>query len=85
MGVIAMCCACSLLLHPALTFALGWSGGLDDAGLRSAVVTAAMPPGVNAFIFATMYRRAERVAASAVLIATTASILTSWMWLALLP
>nr|WP_256449507.1 AEC family transporter [Paracoccus sp. Z118] len=85
MGVIAMCCACSLLLHPALTYAFGHFGGLDTTGLRSAVVTAAMPPGVNAYLFAQMYGNAQRVAASSVLIGTIASIVTAWLWLGLLP
>ena len=53
--------------------------------LRSAVVTAAMAPGVNAYLFANMYGAARRVAASSVLIATAASVLTVWGWLALLP
>jgi malonate transporter len=40
---------------------------------------------VNAYLFADMYGRARRVAASAVLIATGLTILTAWGWLALLP
>ncbi len=43
-----------------------------------------MAPGFNAYLFANMYGRAKRVAASSVLIATGASILSVWMWLALL-
>ncbi|WP_366942764.1 AEC family transporter [uncultured Paracoccus sp.] len=84
-GVIAMCCAVSLLLHPTLTMAIGSLGGLDTASIRSAVVTAAMPPGVNAFLFASMYQSAQRVAASTVLISTLLSVLSSAMWLDLLP
>lgn len=84
-GAIAMACACALLLHPLVTWSLGGLVGLDTAGMRSAVVTAAMPPGVNAYLFASMYASAQRVAASSVLIATALSILTVWMWLGLLP
>lgn len=84
-GAIAMACACALLLHPLLTFSLGNLAGLDAAGMRSAVVTAAMPPGVNAYLFASMYGAAQRVAASSVLIATALSILTAWFWLGMLP
>jgi len=47
-------------------------------------MTAAMPPGINAYIFAALYGRAMRVAASTVLVATAASVLTAWVWLALL-
>lgn len=83
--VIAMVCAISLLLHPAITMALGTFGALGTDGMRSAVLTAAMAPGVNAYIFANMYGRATRVAASSVLFATTLSVLTAWFWLGLLP
>ncbi|MGR3485252.1 MAG: AEC family transporter [Paracoccaceae bacterium] len=77
--------AISLGLHPAITYGLGTAWGLSDAALRSAVVTAAMAPGVNAYIFADIYDRGRRVAASAVLLATLASVLTVPAWLAVLP
>jgi malonate transporter len=86
MKAIAFVTTVSLIVHPAVVYALGvWGFGLDVAGLRSAVVTAAMAPGVNAYLFANMYGTARRVAASSVLIATAASILTVWAWLAILP
>nr|WP_252733598.1 AEC family transporter [Paracoccus marinaquae] len=85
MATIAMCCACSLLVHPGIAFGLGHLLGLDTAGMRSSVMTAAMAPGVNAYLFANIYGAARRVAASSVLIATAASVFTVWMWLALLP
>lgn len=80
-GIIATCCAASLILHPAVTFGLGRLVGLDMAGMRSAVMTAAMAPGINAYIFAHMYGTARRVAASSVLLATAASVLTIGIWL----
>lgn len=75
--------ALSLLLQPALAYGLGRWVGLDLGPLRSAVVTAAMAPGVNAYLFAAMYGRAMRVAASAVLLGTALSLLTGtfWLWL----
>lgn len=83
---IAMVCAISLVLHPAITYALGrFVFALDTAALRSSVLTAAMAPGVNAYLFAALYGVAMRVAASSVLLATAASILTIWGWLHLLP
>ena len=82
---IALICGCSLILHPSLTYGLGLAFGLESGGLRSAVVTAAMAPGVNAYLFANLYQAAIRSAASAVLIATALSILTIWGWLAILP
>lgn len=79
-------CFCSLVLHPSVTWTLGrFVFDLPVPSLRSATVTAAMPPGVNAYLFAHMYGVAKRVTASAVLVATALSILTAWVWLQLLP
>ncbi len=83
--VILFVCALSLLLHPAITYAMANATDLPQAGMRSAVLTSAMAPGVNVYIFASMYQRALRVAASSVLIATALSIFTAWFWLTLLP
>ena len=83
---IAMVTGLSLLVHPAIAYGLGhFLFQLPDAGLRSAIVTAAMAPGVNAYLFANMYGAAQRVAASSVLVATAGSILTISLWLAILP
>ena len=82
--VIAMICTISLLIHPAITFALGTALSVPAETFRPGVLTAAMAPGVNAYIFANMYGRARRVAASSVLVATAASVLTAWMWLIVL-
>ena len=83
---IAMVCAISLVLHPGITWALGrYPLGLSTDQLRSAVLTAAMAPGVNAYLFADLYGVGKRVAASAVLLATAASIVTIWFWLQILP
>lgn len=75
----------SLILHPAMTWALGKATGLSTAEFRSAVLTAAMAPGVNTYIFANMYGVAKRVAATSVLLATAISVVTVWVWLAILP
>jgi malonate transporter len=84
MKAIAMVCVFSLLVHPTITWTTGSALQLDQDLFRSAVLTAAMAPGFNAYIFANMYGRARRVAASAVLIATASSILTVWFWLAVI-
>ena len=82
---IAWVTAVSLIVHPAITFSFGkWVFMLDQAQFRAAVLTAAMAPGINAYLFATMYGAAMRVAASTVLIATALSIFSIWVWLALL-
>ncbi|MEP5728507.1 MAG: AEC family transporter [Sulfitobacter sp.] len=84
MKAIAMVCLISLMVHPALTFGLGSAMELDQDFFRSAVMTSAMAPGVNAYIFANMYGRARRVAASAVLIATGSSVFTVWFWISVI-
>ena len=85
MRAILYVCAVSLVAHPAIAYGLGRVLSLPVDGLRAAVVTAAMAPGVNAYIFANMYGHAKRVAASSVLIATGLTVLTAWGWLQVLP
>ena len=86
MKTIAMVCALSILVHPAITYCLSrWVFDLNITQMRSAVVTSSMAPGVNAYLFAHLYGVAKRVNASAVLIATSLSILTIWGWLHVLP
>ena len=83
-GVIAMICGISLIVHPAIAWGLGQTaGGLNQEQLRAAVVTAAMAPGVNTYIFADMYGAARRVVASSILIGTALTVLTAsaWIWL----
>lgn len=85
-NAIVFVAAVSLILHPGLTYLLGrYAFSLDQAHLRSAVMTAAMAPGVNTYLFANMYGAARRVAASAVLLGTATSIVTIWLWLSILP
>ena len=84
-ATIAFVCAVSLIVHPGIVYGLVRLTGLGVDGLRSAVLTAAMAPGVNAYIFANLYGVAKRVAASSVLVATAGSVVTVWAWLAVLP
>ncbi|KHA51782.1 AEC family transporter [Sulfitobacter geojensis] len=84
MKAIAMVCGLSLLVHPAIAWSMGSVLALDKEQFRAAVLTGAMAPGFNAYIFANMYGRARRIAASAVLIATGSSILSVWFWLSVL-
>ena len=81
---IGYVCCVSLVLHPSLVWLFGTATALPQDLFRSGVLNAAMAPGFNAYIFANMYGRAKRVAASSVLIGTGASILTVWLWLSLL-
>jgi len=82
--VVAMICGITLLVQPAIMWGLGRLAALPPDAFRSAVITAAVAPGVNAYVFATIYGRAKRVAASAVLLTTTGAIVTVWFWLTLL-
>ena len=77
--------AVTLVLRPAVTWGIGASLNLSTEAFRSAVLTAAMAPGANAYIFANLYGTAKRVAASSVLIATAVSVVTVWAWILLLP
>ncbi len=84
--IVAMVVVLALILHPALTYGLGTRVfSLPVAELRSATVTGAMAPGINAYLFANMYGVGKRVAATSLLIGTALSILTVWFWLQILP
>lgn len=82
MATILFVVSLSLIAHPAMAWALGRMVDLPEETFRSVVVTAAMAPGANAYIFSSMYQRAQRVAASAVLVGTALSIVTAagWLW-----
>tara|TARA_A100001234_G_scaffold12403_1_gene10157 strand:+ start:105 stop:1034 length:930 start_codon:yes stop_codon:yes gene_type:complete len=84
-GPITMVCLVSLLLHPVIVWITGLTSGLTDMQMRSAVITAAMAPGINTYVFANIYGRAKRVASTGVLLSTAFSIGTVWVWLSLLP
>jgi predicted permease len=71
----------SLLIHPAWVWFTGTTVALSPEALRAAVVTAAMAPGVNAYLFASMTGRAMRISGSAVLLGTAVSVLTIPVWL----
>ncbi|MEL6202582.1 MAG: AEC family transporter [Pseudomonadota bacterium] len=75
----------SLLIHPLITFILAhYMFNLEPIMTLAAVTIAAMPPGVNIYIFASMYKRADDVAASAFLLSTMLSVVTITLWLWLL-
>ena len=82
--IIAMVCCISLLVHPTLVYVFGGFTNLSQSATRSMVLTSAMAPGINAYLFADMYGRAKRVAATSVLIATAVTAITAWGWLQVL-
>ena len=79
--VILMVCGISLLIHPAIVWGMGRWLGLNAEQFRAAIITSAVAPGINAYLFADMYGRARRVAASSVLISTALAMFTVWGWL----
>jgi malonate transporter len=75
----------SLVVHPTIAYVLSAHVfGLPAEFVRGAVVTAAMAPGVNTYVFASLYARGQAQAASAILLATAVSVLTVSAWLAIL-
>jgi malonate transporter len=77
-----MVAALSLILHPAIAFTLSHIVfQLPPDAVRAAVTLAAMPPGMNIYLFAVMYDRAVNLAASAFLLATMLSIATVSFWI----
>lgn len=85
-GLIVAVTLASLILHPSIAYGLGrFAFDLGTDALRSATLCAAMAPGVNAYVFANLFGVGRRVAASSVLVATAASVVTIWGWLHILP
>lgn len=84
-GEALMVSVFSLVVHPALAWVLaGPVLGLETQFVKAAVILAAMPAGINGYIFATLYGRAVGTAASSALLATALSVLTVTGWLAFL-
>ena len=72
----------SLFIQPLLTVYFGKNiFTISEEELKSAVITAAMAPGVNAFIFSNMYKRSIEIAASSVILCTAISIFSSAFWI----
>ena len=82
--VIAWIGVLGLIVHPAVTWILSHIVfELNASLIQGAVITAAMAPGVNAYIFSNLYGRAKRVVASSVLLGTAFSIATGSAWIAI--
>jgi malonate transporter len=79
--IVLYICTISLLVHPSLVWLTGRYFDLSKTDFQSAILTAAMAPGINTYIFANMYGSARRIAASAVLIGTALTIFTASFWL----
>jgi len=84
LGEAGTVAAVSLLLQPALTLLIATQLGLPDAIVNSVVLMAAVAPGLNAYLFASMYNRALGAAASSVLLSTLLSVFSVSAWLLVL-
>ncbi|MCB1351740.1 MAG: AEC family transporter [Rhodobacteraceae bacterium] len=81
-GESAMIAGLSIIVHPAISWALGsMVFDLSEPFMRSLVVTAAMAPGVNSYVFAMQYARGQAQAAGAVLLGTAVSVVTASAWI----
>lgn len=82
-GEAASISAMSLLLHPGISYVVCRLLGVPDHLTDAAVLMAAMAPGINSYLFASMYDRGQGTAASTVLLGTGVSILSvsAWLWL----
>lgn len=84
-GQAALMSGFKLVVHPLIAWVLMVPVlGVDPALARYGVVLAAMPAGINAYIFATFYNRSVDVAANTILISTVLSVFTISIWLLLL-
>lgn len=85
LGESLMIAVLSLGLHPAIAYTLShFVFGLPPEFVRAAVVTAAMAPGVNTYVFASLYNRAQAQAASSIVLCTGLLVVTAAFWLSVL-
>ena len=74
----------SLVVMPLCVWLFARQAGLPPLWLKGAVLTAAAPAGVNAYLFATYFKAGEKLAATTILISTIASVVTLSVWLTIL-
>ncbi|MFK5978188.1 MAG: AEC family transporter [Rhizobiaceae bacterium] len=84
-GETSMITAVSLILHPTLVLLIThFILDLPKIYVQASVIISAMPPGINGYIFASLYNRAVSVAASSLVMANVFSVITITGWLLLL-
>lgn len=74
----------TLIVQPAIALLLGQLLQLPESITRSIVLMAAVAPGLNAYLFASMYNRGLDAAASSVLLSTILSVFSVSAWLLIL-
>ena len=74
-----------LLIHPAITYILAfYVFRLPPVWAGSVVLFAAMPAGINVYLFAARYGEGQSVAASTILLSTALAVVTTALWLRIL-
>jgi len=72
----------ALVVHPAIAlFMCIYVFGVEGIFLQAAVVLAAMPPGMNIYIFASIYDRALNLSASVLVIANALAVFSIPVWI----
>ena len=74
----------TLIVQPAITWTVSDQLAVGTDVTRTLVMMAAVPPGLNVYLFAVMYQRAQDVAASTVLLTTLLSVFSISAWLLVL-
>ena len=81
-GLTLTVCALKLLAHPAAVFVLAFKVfAMPPVWAGVAVLFAAMPCGINAFLFADRYKTGVGVASSAIALSTGLSVFSVLFWL----
>ena len=84
-GETAMVLTLRLIIHPCIALLMATQVfNLSTATTQVIVLTAAMSPGINTYVFANMYNRAKATAASGVLLGTLGAVVSVPIWLAIL-
>jgi malonate transporter and related proteins len=74
-----------LIIHPLIVLVLAiWVFALPPTWTGVAVLFAASPCGINAYLFAERYNKGVAIASSAIALSTTLALATTIMWLAVL-
>lgn len=81
LGEASLISVLSLIVQPAITLLLAQLLQLPQGITKSIVLMAAMAPGLNAYLFASMYNRGLDAAASTVLMSTVLSVFSVSAWL----
>ena len=84
-GLATAISALKLVLHPLLVYGLArWVFPMPPVWAGVAVLFAASPCGINAYLFAERYRAGVAIAAGAITVSTLLSVLSTAAWLAVL-